>query len=205
MDSLKPGMTFGAQVVPSSPRPSNDDSLRPPHMLDSPVLTPAVSRDDLGAEYGDKPIPPHSPFYQHPPVSFERIHTSNSNSKPYYEKDLESGHATPLTAGAEEENPFTSKVSIDASKECKMWPSRQTLEQQRAMEKKKRRDGKGVWGFGPVRDWWLKHNKKQQLYMKLALALLLVGVAVAIGVGISKAVHGTYSSGHGKQEVGGDE
>lgn len=197
--------TFGATVVVPDTRPSND--LRPPQMLDSPVLTPAVSHEDMSSDFTEKPVPPQSPFYQHPPASFERVH-SRQNSKNYlgaYEKDLESGHATPLTM-ADDENPFTSKISVDANKECRMWPSRQTLTQQKAAEKKKRRAVRGWAGCAPFREWWTtRFNKRQRLYIKIAVGLFLVGVAVAIGVGISKAVHGTYySSGNGMQDVGGD-
>lgn len=202
MSASKQTTRFGATIVPTS---THDDTLRAPPMLDSPALTPAVSQDDMSTEYTNRPIPPHSPFYQHPPASFERVE-SRQASKTHlavYEKDLESGHVTPLTM-ADDENPFGSKISVDHNKECKMWPSKQTLIQQKTAEKKKRRDMKCCAGFGPVRDWWAQFTKRQQLLMKIALALVLIGVAVAIGVGISKAVHGTYySSDGGQQQVGG--
>ncbi|TKA27738.1 hypothetical protein B0A50_04839 [Salinomyces thailandicus] len=204
MPTTNQTMPFGATIIPST-RPSNDDTLRPPQMLESPVLTPVASREDPRAEYAEKPIPPHSPFYQHPPASFERIH-SQQNSKTnigFYEKDLESGHVTPLTT-ADDENPFTSKISVDRNVECRMWPSRQTLTQQKQAEKQKRRQIRGWAGCAPLRQWWSsRFDRRQRLWVKIAIALFLVGVAVALGVGISKAVHGTYySSGNGKQEVG---
>ncbi|KAI7145651.1 hypothetical protein KC352_g29100, partial [Hortaea werneckii] len=46
--------TFGATIVPTSPdllRPSQDDILRPPQMLDSPVLTPSTSHEDMAPAY----------------------------------------------------------------------------------------------------------------------------------------------------------
>ncbi|KAK4540257.1 hypothetical protein LTR36_009662 [Oleoguttula mirabilis] len=198
---------FGASIVPTQQRPEEEGILRPPPMLDSPTLTPVVSREEMASEYTDKPIPPHSPFYQHPPASFERVHslqTSKTNiATTTYEKDLEGGHATPLTA-ADDNNPFTSKISVDHNKECQMWPSKNTLLQQRTREKQKRNATKGCAGCVPAREWWAKFDKRQQLYFQIAIALVLVGVAVAIGVGISKAVHGTYYGKNGSQQtVGG--
>jgi len=168
-------------------------------------LTPDVSHDDMSTQYAEQSIPINSPFYQHPPASFERVESRNASKSHLAvdEKDLESGHATPLT-GADEENPFTSKISVDINKECKMWPSKQTLMQQKTAEKRKRRDTRGFLACGPVRDWCSRFDKRQRLMMKIALALFLVGVAVALGIGISKAVHGTYYSAHGQQNVGGD-
>ncbi|KAI7264369.1 hypothetical protein KC345_g8816 [Hortaea werneckii] len=209
--------TFGATIVPTSPdlRPSQDDILRPPQMLDSPVLTPSTSHEDMAPAYSEKPIiPPHSPSYQHPPASFERVHSrqTSKNHLGVYEKDLESGHggnnnlATPLTMPADDDddNPFTSKISIDANKECRMWPSRQTLTQQRAAQKTKRRAARGWAGCAPLREWWTtRFTKRQRLWIRIAIALVLVGVMVAIGVGISKAVHGSYYSSGEKKEVGG--
>ncbi|KAI6790720.1 hypothetical protein KC363_g3565 [Hortaea werneckii] len=206
--------TFGATIVPTSPdllRPSQDDILRPPQMLDSPALTPSTSHEDMAPAYSEKPIPPHSPFYQHPPASFERIHSrqTSKNHLGVYEKDLESGGAgtnlaTPLTM-PDDDNPFTSRISIDANKECRMWPSRQTLTQQRAAQKTKRRAARGWAGCAPLREWWTtRFTKRQRLWIQIAIAFVLVGVAVAIGVGISIAVHGSYySSADGRKDVGG--
>ncbi|KAK5132558.1 hypothetical protein LTR08_008875 [Meristemomyces frigidus] len=190
---------FGATVVPVQQPSYEDGELRAP-MMDSPLLTPAVSRDDMSSEYMDKPIPPHSPFYQHPPVSFERVH-SRQNSKvniDAYEKDLEGG-VTPLTA-ADDANPFTSKISVDHNQECKMWPSKQTLMQQKTQEESKRRQTTGFAMLAPLRERWSRLDKKQRLYFQIAIALVLIGVAVALGVGISKAVHGTYYGKNGEQE-----
>ncbi|KAI7080676.1 hypothetical protein KC327_g3 [Hortaea werneckii] len=186
--------TFGATIVPTSPdplRPSQDDILRPPQMLDSPVLTPSTSHEDMAPAYSEKPIiPPHSPFYQHPPASFERVHSrqTSKNHLGVYEKDLESGNggnslATPLTMPADDENPFTSKISIDANKECRMWPSRQTLTQQRAAQKTKRRAARGWAGCAPLREWWTtRFTKRQRLWIRIAIALVLV-VIIPVGSG----------------------
>ena len=194
--------SFGASVVPKSQ--ADDEILRAPPTLDSPALTPAVSRDDMSADFLERPIPPHSPFYQHPPVSFERIHSRNTskNNIDIYEKDLESGHATPLTAN-DDNNPFTSKVSVDCNKECRMWPSKQTLMQEKLAAKKQKRSTRTCGGCTAATDLWSRFDKRQKLLIEIVLALLLVGAIVGIAVGISKAVHGgVYAGNSDSHEIG---
>ncbi|KAK3621224.1 hypothetical protein LTR56_022934 [Elasticomyces elasticus] len=200
--------TFGASIEPTHAGPYQNDALIPPGRLDSPALTPTVSNEDMTG-YHDSPVnaPIHSPFYTHPPASFERVH-SRQNSKNHivtYEKDLEAAHnnstLTPLSAAptAADDNPFTSKVSVEHSKECKMWPSKQTLMQEKAAERRKKLSSRGC---APVRHWWAKFDRKHKLIMKLILAFLVVGAIVGICVGISVRVHGTYVSRHGAKEIG---
>lgn len=112
------------------------------------------------------------------------------------EKDLEAGARTPLHRDTD--HPFAAKQSVDCNKECRMWPSKQTLIQSRKAEKKKRRDGKLCGGCGPVRDFWARFTSRQKLFIKIALALFMLGVVVAIAVGITLAVNGTVyvSDGH---------
>jgi hypothetical protein len=189
--------TFGASIVPTQAKQSSDEITLPPPILDSPALTPVASREDLSTDHSERRVPIHSPFYQHPPASFERAH-SRQNSKDVAvvnEKDLEAGVRTPLAGDSE--HPFASKVSVDCNKECRMWPSKQTLIQSRKAEKKKRRDGKFCGGCGPVRDFWGRFTARQRLYIKIALALFLLGVVVAIAVGITVAVNGTVYVGDG--------
>lgn len=189
---------FGATIVPTpSRRPGNSLDLTTPipRILDSPALTPAVSHEDLQLEHAERRVSPHSPFYQHPCDSFERGHSRN-NSKtnvPITEKDLEGGMRTPLTPD-NPNNAFMSKVSVDCNKECRMWPSKQTLMQSKLAEKKKQRDGKLC---GPVVHFWAQRTKRQKLITKIVLAFFLIGVVVAIAVGISVAVNGTVYSGEG--------
>jgi hypothetical protein len=183
--------TFGASIVPTT---IQTDNPRPSATLDSPALTPAASHDDIANEYSEqRRVPPHSPFYNHPPSSDNPIDSNSRTHVAANEKDLEAGAATSLA-----EQPFTSKVSIDCNKECKMWPSKQTLIQTRKAEKRKKRESKIFGGCGPMIEWWGKHSKRQKLIMKLLLALFMVGVVVAIAVGITVAVNGTVyvSEGH---------
>ena len=195
---------FGASIVPT-PQPTKPTASS---TLDSPALTPAVSTEDLQQDYNanTKPIPPHSPFYQHPPASFEKVHSrQNSRSNVALdvtaEKDVEAGASTPLAAAGAEDHPFASKVSVDCSKECRMWPSKQTLMQDQAARRKQKRDKRTLGGVtGPVVEFWNGFSKRQKLYVQIALALLLVGVAVAIAVGITVAVNGTVYVGEDKSK-----
>ena len=165
--------TFGASIVPTITADNHaDTALLPSRSIDSPVLTPAVSHEDMSSAYENKPIPPHSPFYQHPPASFERAHSRNTSKTNInaFEKDVEAGGLTPLSA-VDNDNPFTSKVSIERNQECKMWPSKQTLMQERAAEKHKKHARRGVTACAPLRARWAKFDKKQRLIIKIILAL----------------------------------
>ncbi|EMC91125.1 hypothetical protein BAUCODRAFT_315607 [Baudoinia panamericana UAMH 10762] len=192
MEASHEKTAFGATIVPQTER--QDEALIPPPTLDSPALTPAVSRDDVSADYHNDAIPPHSPFYHHA----ESKQYSRDNVA-IFEKDLESGNATPLTA-KDEENPFASKLSVDCNKECSMWPSRQTLMRQKTAEKQKQRAQRGCAGCGMLKDRWTMMSKRNQLLCKLVIALFIVGAIVGVCVGISIAVHGTYYSGEQHQQ-----
>ena len=201
--------TFGAVIVPTLTQEHQpEDALLPSATLESPALTPAPSNEDMGSGDAAKPIPPYSPFYQHPPASFERVESnrqlSTAKLPTALEKDLERGipgGLSPLSA-MDDENPFTGKRSIEHSKECKMWPSKQTLMQERAAEKEKKRRLKGFTPLAPLRSRWARLDKKQKLVAKILIALIIVGAIVGIAVGISVAVHGTYYSNDGQHAVG---
>lgn len=191
--------TFGASVVPS---PNEESTMLAPRTLDSPALTPAVSHDSY-----DKPVPPYSPFYQHPPASHERVpqqtsllQTPTKSHQGYFEKDVESGMGTPLSTN--DANPFASKYSVDANKECTMWPSRKQLEQDRLDEKKRRFKGRRC---GELKHQWAQCSKKQRLLVQLLIAFFLAGAAVGIAVGITKAVGGGVWSGDGESHDIGEQ
>lgn len=193
--------TFGASVVPS---PSEETTtMLAPRTLDSPALTPAVSHDSF-----DKPVPPYSPFYQHPPASHERVPQQQTSllqtptkSHQVFEKDIESGMGTPLSTN-NDSNPFASKYCVDANKECTMWPSRKQLEQDRLDDKKRKFKGRTC---GELKHQWAQCSKKQRLLIQLLIALFLAGAAVGIAVGITKAVGGGVWSGNGESHDIGEQ
>ena len=200
MPSLDLTTSFGATIVPTQKR-SYDELTLPSRTFDTPSITPQISREDLTPVSTERRIPPHSPFYQHECDSFERGH-SRSTSKvnvPIEEKDLEAGRVS--LAPHDGLQPFTSKLSIECSKQDKMWPSKQELIQDQKSEKRKQRNQKLCGGCGPVVEFWERKTKKQKLCMKIAFALFVVGVIIAIALGISVAVNGTVyvSDGHMKQ------
>lgn len=194
---------FGASIVPT---PLHTTASKPSSTLDSPALTPVVSSEDLQQSYTNKPVPPHSPFYQHPPASFEKIHSrqeSRTNAANTNEKDLEA--ATTIVSLApptsDESHPFAGKVSVDRSRECRMWPSKQTLMQEQEERRRAKRDQRTLGNVtGPVVDFWHRFSKRQKLGIQIAGALLLVGVCVAIAVGITVAVNGTVYVGEDKSK-----
>lgn len=191
--------TFGATIVPAPThtRPDNDSHLN--LNFDSPSLTPAVSRDDSFYN-STKPQPPLSPSASNV-VTKQKTRGSISikNTIAVFEKDVESGTATPLTP--DESNPFSRSIGVETNKEDTMWPSKQTLKQKRKDERQLRREKRGITAFAPVRKRWSRLTKKERLMVKIGIALFLVGVAIAIGVGISVAVKGTYYVGDGHSKT----
>lgn len=187
--------TFGASVVPMQ---NNQETLSLSVAKDStsPSSTPNIMQSNHGTTFHEpleKVYPVTSPFYEHPAPSIERLHTNHDGKSisNVYEKDMESGMATPVSINPDE-NPFSSKISVDHNKECRMWPSRQTLQQTRMANKKKRNDHHTC---APVRDRWMQLSRRQRLIAKIALVLLVVGLIVGISVGVSKAVNGgVYAS-----------
>lgn len=142
-----------------------------------------------------------SPFYTHPPASHEVIPSATKKSHlNVYEKDLEAGNDAPLTPSSDDEHPFSKSLAIDHSKECTMWPSKQTLKEKYQAEKQKRRQNKGIKALNPVRERWTALSSRNKLISKIVFALFIIGVAVALGVGISTAVKGTYYAGSGSNK-----
>jgi hypothetical protein len=181
-------VTFGASIVTKEQNSHSIALNLPEQHLDSPVLTPVPSID--GSRDPERSPSVGSPFYEHPAASHEFARSYYSNLKAsggVTEKELENGDLSPVSR--EEPNPFTSQVSVGHNKECKMWPSKQTLLQTRAAQKQQRRANRTC---APLRDRWVQSSKRQRLMIKIAAALFVVGIAVAIGVGISLAVGGTY-------------
>lgn len=191
--------TFGASIVPQN---EEKDAMLPPPGLQSPSLSPAISRDSDTFEE-NKPIPPHSPFYQHPPASHERVPsittTPAKTAQPHSEKDLESGNVTPYSGltTQDEENPFSNKIAVGANnQECTMWPTHQTLKQTRLQDKRTRRQGRAL-GFSSIRHRWAACTKTQRMIIRIFVALLVCGAIVGVAVGITRSVNGGVWSGKG--------
>lgn len=193
--------TFGATIVPN-PRAADPERTHLPRtLIDSPALTPTISRDDMADYHGEKPIPPHSPFYTHPPSSNEivRMTQSANRSQSHLEKDVESGVETPFSH-ADGFSPFSKSLAVQSQTECTMWPSKQTLKQQNKATKTVKRNKRMC---APVLNAWSNCTKRQRLLIKIAIALFVIGAAVGLGVGISVAVKGAYYTSDGQsQQVG---
>lgn len=195
-------ITFGATIVPN-PRADAEPTHTPRTLIDSPALTPTISREGLVDHHGEKPIPPHSPFYTHPPSSNEvvRMTRSATRSQSHFEKDVESGVETPLSH-SDGYSPFSKSLAVESQTECTMWPSKQTLKQQKQATKLGKRNQRM---FAPVLNAWGDCTKRQRLIIKIAIALFVIGAAVGLGVGISVAVKGAYYTSDGQsQQVGVD-
>lgn len=195
--SSSPKPTFGAHVVrlPSSTAIKPAILAKDPELLDSPALTPATSYETLRDQ--DHPARPYSPFYHKPSSPAETTPTRLTTvaSFPDSEKgeDVEIAIYEPISHQSDHDaNPFTSKISVDRSKECEIWPSRQTLADRRLEEKQRRRKEKfGGACFGPVSAYWQRSSRRRKLWIKILVGLIIVGVVIAIGLGISIAVNGT--------------
>lgn len=155
------------------------------------TVTPAASQYSLDLTETRQLVPAISPFYQHPPASHER----DIYGKSLDVNVLEKGYDDLTPATTKSNDPFCSSISVNANKECAMWPSRQTLAQNNMADKKKKRSSH-LWACAGPRDSWANLHKKQKLLISLVVALLLIGAMIGLGVGISKSVHaGSYHNG----------
>lgn len=197
--------TFGASVVA---QPDEKAAMLPSAGVDSPALTPTVSRETTAyhdATFADNtPLPPHSPFYTHPPASHERVPaTHQALAKAAYltsEKDLEYGNVTPYTGANDDENPFSKKLAVGSNnQECTMWPTHQTLRQTRLADKKQRRQGRTC-GCGTVKHHWAGYTKNQRLAIRILIALVVIGAIVGVAVGITRSVNGGVWSDKGTHD-----
>jgi hypothetical protein len=192
--------TFGASVIAQTDEKA---AMLPTTGIDSPALTPTVSRD--AADYHDAtfsdntPLPANSPFYTHPPASHERIAAPAKPCHLTSEKDLEEGNMTPYT-GADDENPFSKKFQVGSSnQECTMWPTHQTLRQTRLEDKKQRRSARTC-GCGTVKHHWAGYTKNQRLAIRILIALVVIGAIVGVAVGITRSVNGGVWSDKGTHD-----
>ncbi|KAJ9630997.1 hypothetical protein H2203_001525 [Taxawa tesnikishii (nom. ined.)] len=208
--------TFGATVEPvRTATDANTALLTPRNVFDTPTeLTPTVTRD------GQDHHPPN-PFSSSPNsaperCSLEKLEPVTKNHLDVFETDLESGRATPVSAspsplasGLDLPTPYQIhsnfgsgyRLSSDArTRDCTMWPTKETLRENARKEEMKRRATRAC-GLGRVSDAWHGMDRKTRLWIKILLALFVVALAVGLGIGISKAVGGGVWAGSGHQST----
>jgi hypothetical protein len=117
------------------------------------------------------------------------------------ETDLEAGHLSPISQQTTQSNAPSnvfdpSKLSLEHTKECSMWPTPATLKQQQKQRKQLRRNTWNCWGRLTSR-----MTKGQKILLQIVIALVVIGAAVGIGVGVSKAVGGGVWSGTGQSRT----
>ena len=181
-------ITFGAVVDRSASPTQPQPVLRPSPSTDS-AMSSTTAEVAAKKEWAADPTNPYSAFYKHPEAR-RSLDVSAPQSKTHldintYERDAEACH--PLSAATTQQQ---SKVSVDGRvKECTMWPTRQTVMNNRKMDKRTR----GCAFFHNM-------NRKQRLWAKIAIALVIIAAAVGLGVGISRAVGGGVWAGQGKNK-----
>ena len=156
---------FGASVLPVTPhnQPAQNAFLKP-------EATPEVpsSPASLTSSFDAKPPNAFSPFYNHPPCSFEQATKSNSKSQVgIYQHDVESYAA--LAA---------SRISIEPTRDCAMWPSQKELKR-RAKANKKRSCTRIP-----------KCSKRAKVILSVVLFIMVIGIALVLGFVVSKKVGG---------------
>jgi hypothetical protein len=84
-------------------------------------------------------------------------------------------------------------VVANQTKDCAVWPGRQTILEKHRMMKKRRG------GCNPMRNL----NKRTKIWIKIIIALFIVGSAVGIGIGVSKAVGGgVWKTANSQTQIG---
>ena len=197
-------VTFGATI---NDTPSKSQNYLAPNVFDTPKssLSPVATRDSPTS--ADAPL---TPFYASP--STQTSSRSLPTDAAAADDDLESARkegyvvtTNPLDSQLDlpaemvpvSAIPTGHKLSIDGrTKECRMWPTKQTLRDQDRKERSKRRAAK-VCGCSSINAMWHDMTRKQRLWFKILLAAFLVAIAVGLGIGISKAVGAGVFAGDG--------
>jgi hypothetical protein len=199
---LQDEVTFGATVD----TPTKKQSHLAPNVFDTPKsLTPVATQDRSSS-----PDEPTTPFYAAPSAEASRQTLPAAEAS---DRDLESARkegyfitTNPLDseinlpAGMAPVStvPTASRLSFDGrTKECTMWPTKQTLRREDKAERAKRRAARAC-GCTNIHNWWTSMAKKQRLWLKVFLAALIVAMACGLGIGISKAVGAGVFAGRGQ-------
>ncbi|KAI5269813.1 hypothetical protein E4T47_06789 [Aureobasidium subglaciale] len=197
---LEDEVTFGATVD----TPTKTQNHLAPNVFDTPKsLSPVVTVDAPSAE-------PLTPFYAAPSAEISRQTLPAGRVS---ETDLESARKEgyfitsnpigsdlnlPSEMAPVSAVPTGSRLSFDGrTKECTMWPTKQTLRNQERVERAKRRAARAC-GCSSIHAWWVGTDKRQRLWFKFIVAAFIVAIACGLGIGISKAVGAGVFAGKGQ-------
>ncbi|THX57734.1 hypothetical protein D6D06_03544 [Aureobasidium pullulans] len=201
---LEDEVTFGATVD----TPTKSQNHLAPNVFDTPKsLSPVVTVDAPSTH--DEQL---TPFYAAPSAEISR---QTLSAGCHSDNDLESARkegyfitsnpvASDLNLPADMANvsavPTGSRLSFDGrTKECTMWPTKQTLRNQDQAERAKRRAARSC-GCNGINAWWSSMSKKQRLMFQVLIAAFIVAVACGLGIGISKAVGAGVFAGKGQSK-----
>ncbi|KAF1984521.1 hypothetical protein K402DRAFT_137477 [Aulographum hederae CBS 113979] len=171
--------TFGATVVPSSPRsnPTSNTHLTTDDLLASkeihstqisPISPPSMSPSPIPSRIGTPRLSTDAAANAQFPSSNMTTPVTTKTGANVYAHDIES--QTQFARGS---------CDTRDKEECTMWPSMK--DQQRKAKEAKRARGCIM----------CRHmTRKQRLVTQILLGLMLVGLAVGIGVGVSMKVRG---------------
>jgi hypothetical protein len=162
---------FGASVQPiATPKllAPSDSHLKPKISLDVP--SSPVSISSTSDQTPSKPTTAFSPFYNHPPCSFEQSKTSKSKLG-IYTHDVESQAALHGSTGSP-------KISIEPTRDCAMWPSQKELKRRAKADKKRKCECLP------------KISKRLKIMLGVGAFLFIIALALVLGFVISKKVGG---------------
>jgi hypothetical protein len=186
---LEDEVTFGATVD----TPTKTQNHLAPNVFDTPKsLSPVVTVDSPSTPEVEQ----LTPFYAAPSAEISRqtLPTAHDNDLEAARKEgyfitsnpIASDLNLPCEMATVSAVPTGSRLSFDGrTKECTMWPTKQTLRNQDRAERAKRRAARAC-GCNSINAWWSSISKKQRLWFKILVAAFLVAIACGLGIGISK-------------------
>ena len=166
--ALSEKAAFGVEVQPQ--RSNHITAPTPLQLKRSNTSDQPPSPTSRSSSFDAKHTNAFSPFYSHPPCSFEQSSKASKSRIGVYQHDVESQAAlnnTPERRG-------------EPTRDCAMWPSQQELKRRAKTDKKRRCS------------WFPKMNKKAKIITSIIAILLIVGVALILGFVISKKVGGGF-------------
>ena len=201
---LEDEVTFGATV--DTPTKTQQNHLAP-NVFDTPKsLSPVVTVDSPSTPEAER----LTPFYAAPSAEISRQTLPPTALDTDLEAARKEGYfitSNPIASDLNLPSGMTtvsnvptsgSRLSFDGrTKECTMWPTKQTLRNQDKAERAKRRAARAC-GCNSINAWWSSISKKQRLWFKILIAAFLVAIACGLGIGISKAVGAGVFAGKGQ-------